>query len=341
MDLLGHVLGIVGVAPFVVGYILFVRWCDRFEPEPWWLVICAFLWGALHAASAGGYSTDLLERMTAGLVGTEVADPGIQAFGATVLAPLFEESAKGLGIALIALASALGLREFDGPLDGAILGGVVGLGFTFTEDIQYVAKEFVDSGFGGFVTLLFVRTVLLGLSHCTFTACTGLGFGLAAESKNWFVKIAAPAFGFGCAVMMHAMHNGLIVVFGEVGGILMLLISWVIDLLFFVLLALLVARDRTIVIRELTSEVGNLLQPNELKLVSTYFALGISNVRVLMSQGHRAWLSRRKKQLALVELAFLKSRRRRGQSGRQLDLQELRLRSEVLEANLAGVRLVN
>ena len=34
-------------------------------------------------------------------------------------APVFEETFKGIGVALIALISALGLRELDGPLDGA------------------------------------------------------------------------------------------------------------------------------------------------------------------------------------------------------------------------------
>src|SRR5687768_18286830 len=35
-----------------------------------------------------------------------------------------------------------------------------------------------------FVVLLFLRTVLLGLSHCTFTACTGLGFGRSEEHTS-------------------------------------------------------------------------------------------------------------------------------------------------------------
>lgn len=337
MILLGLLLGLLCVTPFVVVYVLFIRWCDRFEPEPWWLVTCAFLWGALFATMAGGYSSGVVEQLTAQLAETTVKDPGIQAFGATVLAPVFEEGAKGLGVALIALISALGLKELDGPLDGAIYGGIVGLGFTLTEDILYVANQFVEAGIGGFVSLLFIRTVLLGLSHCTFTACTGLGFGIAAESRNWLVKLGAPVFGFACAVMMHAMHNGLPTFFGSGGAVLMILISWVIDLLFFVLLALLVTRDRAIVIRELMGEVGNLLHPRELQLVSSYFALGISNGGVLLSRGYRVWSYRRKKQLALVELAFLKSRRRRGESGRDMDLKEYRLRTEIMQANRAGV----
>src|SRR5262249_44596656 len=145
------------------------------------------------------------------------------------------------------------------------------------EDILYVANQFATNGFGGFVFLLFLRTVLLGLSHCTFTACTGLGFGIATEAKSWLVKILMPILRFRSAIFMHAMHNFLPTVFGDGGLVLMLLISWAIDILFFVLLALLVVRDRTIVIRELFGEVGDLLHPKELQLVSSYFALGIKN----------------------------------------------------------------
>jgi hypothetical protein len=151
------------------------------------------------------------------------------------------------------------------------------------------------------------------------------------------LKIAAPVIGFGCAMMMHAMHNALPTIFGDGGLILMLLVSWGIDILFFVLLALLVMRDRTIVIRELFGEVGNLLHPKELQLVSSYFALGYKNWGVLFSVGWSAFRMRRKKQLQLVELAFIKSRRRRGESGADLDRKEASLRQDIGNANRRGV----
>src|SRR5207245_5289283 len=132
-------------------------------------------------------------------------------------------------------------------------------------------------GLGGFVVLLFLRTVLLGLSHCTFTAMTGLGFGIAAESRNLFVKLVAPVGGYCMAVGMHAVHNALPTFFGEGGLVIMVVVSWVIDALFFVLLALLVVRDRSIVIRELLSEVGGLLHPRELNAISTYVPIGMRN----------------------------------------------------------------
>jgi hypothetical protein len=118
---------------------------------------------------------------------------------------------------------------------------------------------------------------------------------------------------------------------------MMLLISWGIDLLFFLLLALLVVRDRTIVIRELFGEVGHLLHPRELQLVSSYFALGIKNWGVLFSGGWSAFRLRRKKQLQLVELAFVKSRRRRGERGTDLDRKEAELRRDIGNANRQGV----
>jgi RsiW-degrading membrane proteinase PrsW (M82 family) len=333
--LAGFVLGLICVTPIVLTYLVFIRWVDRFEPEPWWLIISAFIWGALFATLGGGITSSIAQTVTSAFF--EASPKDMDVIGATVFAPIFEETFKGFGVALIALISVLGLRELDGPLDGAIYGGVVGLGFTLTEDILYVANQFATNGLGGFVVLLFLRTVLLGLSHCTFTACTGLGFGIATEAKSAFGKVVAPMFGFGCAIVMHAMHNFLPTFFGDGGLILMLLISWMIDIMFFVLLALLVVRDRTIVVRELFGEVGNLLHPMELKLVSSYFALGFKNWGVLMSSGWAAFSLRRKKQLQLVELAFVKSRRRRGEYGPDLDRKEAELRRDIMIANQRGV----
>ncbi|MDF2695563.1 MAG: putative integral rane protein [Labilithrix sp.] len=333
--LVGLILGLICVTPLVLTYLVFIRWVDRFEPEPWWLILAAFVWGAFFATLGGGISSSIAQGVTSSLF--ETSPKALDVIGATVFAPVFEETFKGIGVAMIALVSALGLRELDGPLDGAIYGGVVGLGFTLTEDILYVANQFATSGLGGFVVLLFLRTVLLGLSHCTFTACTGLGFGIASESRSWFLKIAAPVIGFGCAMAMHAMHNFLPTFLGDEGLVLMLLISWLIDILFFVLLALLVVRDRSIVVRELFGEVGNLLHPRELQLVSSYFTLGFKNWAVLFSKGWAAFSVRRKKQLQLVELAFVKSRRRRGEHGPDLDRKEAELRRDIHVANQRGV----
>ncbi len=335
--LVGLLLGAVCVTPLVIGYLVVIRWIDRFEPEPWWLIATAFGWGAIVATAGGGLGSAAAEGLTKTLV--HLSPDHMEALGATVFAPIFEESFKAAGVALLALVSAIGLRELDGPLDGAIYGGVIGLGFTLTEDTLYVAHQFAKEGLVGFVVLLFIRTVLLGLSHCTFTACTGLGFGIAAESTRWPVKIAAPLLGVAAATAMHAIHNALPTLFGAGGLVLMMFISWLIDLAFFMLLALLVVRDRAVVVRELLGEIGVLLHPRELPVVSSYFAIGIRNLRILLSHGWTPFRLRRRKQLQLVELAFLKSRRRRGAYGAEIDRKESELRTEIASLNQRGIWL--
>src|SRR5437870_4433519 len=116
--LVGMMLGVVFVSPFVITYALVIRWIDRFEPEPWWLLIIAFLWGALFATVGGGLSSAVGEGVAMAVTGQPEKAEGIQAFGATVLAPVFEEGFKGIGVAIIAAISALGVKELDGPLDG-------------------------------------------------------------------------------------------------------------------------------------------------------------------------------------------------------------------------------
>lgn len=333
----GIVLGVLMVSPLVLTYLFFIRWVDRFEPEPWWLIACAFLWGAIFATLGGGIGSSYAEGMTGRFF--HFAPSAIDIVGATVFAPIFEETFKAVGVGLIALVSALGLRELDGPLDGAIYGGVVGLGFTLTEDILYVSTQYQRGGLISSIFIFVLRTGLLGLSHCTFTACTGLGFGIATQTRRLSLKILAPVLGFLAAIVIHAMHNVLPSVFGNGGLLVMLVISWMINVLFFVLLSLLVIRDRTIVIRELFGEVGQLLHPRELMLVSSYFALGMRNWAVLLSSGWAAFRSRRTKQLQLVELAFIKSRRRRGETGTHLERKEAELRLRIAEANQRGVWL--
>ena len=140
MLLAGILLGIVFVAPLVAIYVLFIRWCDRFEPEPWWLLLCAFFFGALVATAAAGRSNGLSQTVASIVTGMPGESPEVQGIVATFSAPVFEEAFKGLGVVMVATISWLGVKELDGPLDGAIYGGIVGLGFTLTEDVEYVSR---------------------------------------------------------------------------------------------------------------------------------------------------------------------------------------------------------
>jgi len=339
MYALGLLLGLLVVFPCVLLYFLFIRAVDRYEPEPLWLLALLFAWGAVGAS---------LTSIVGGLLGQGALmvafdlghdDPLLQASTATFVAPLVEETTKGLALLALLLASALGYRELDGPLDGAIFGGVVGLGFTLAEDSLYLAQALSEGGAGAFGATFVVRTVLAGLGHASFTAVAGLGVGLAVTAREPVLKVVLPVAGWMGAVSLHFVHNLLVTfLLAEGLGLLVkLALFWFFDLLFFLLVVALVLRDRRLVRGGLADEVGTLLDQRELdRATSLWMLLPLWNFFQLSATraGYRA---SRRKQLDLVELAFLKERRRRGEGG--LEAAERQLRERVNTATDAGVTL--
>jgi RsiW-degrading membrane proteinase PrsW (M82 family) len=323
---------LVSVCVFFYG--LAIKAVDRYEPEPWWLLVVCFFWGAL-----GATFFSLIFNTIGGTVVMSAMGPSQAAQGLTAsfIAPPVEESFKGIFLLVVWAASSLWLKELDGALDGAIYGGVIGLGFTLTEDVLYIMRGTAQGGAAAFTIIFFLRTILGGLGHATFTAMTGVGVGVAAESRSVLVKIIAPIGGWSAAVGLHFLHNFLVSFFGGTGVLLKLLVFFIFNILFFVLLFLLGYRDRSIVIRNLIDEVGVMLHPREFKTtVSAAQLVPFWNLMTLKDSpsGYR---SARKKQLALSELAFLKHRRRRGETGQSLDRREHELRSEIQVANNQGV----
>jgi len=141
------------------------------------------------------------------------------------------------------------------------------------------------------------------------------------------------------AVGLHFVHNFLVTFLNEggVGLVLKFLVFWTFDLLFFLLVISLAVRDRAIVLRGLIDEVGRLLHPKELGRTASYWMLVPFWNLTCLTGSPGGYSASRRKQLALVELAFLKQRRARGQSGAELDRSEAELRSRVNRANAAGV----
>jgi protease PrsW len=335
----GAFLGLIFISPLVFVYFLVIKGVDRYEPEPLWLLTVMFFWGALGATAVAIVGDQIGMNAISAALGMGAQTSLVDASTASFVAPLVEESAKGVGLLALWGASALFLNEIDGALDGAIYGGVIGLGFTLTEDLMYVSSAAAKGGVDAFATVFVMRTVLNGLGHASFTAMTGLGVGIANETRSPVLKIGAPVGGWMCAVGLHGLHNFLVTFLmdGGTGLVVKYLLFWTFDLFFFVLLFALAARDRVIVLRGLVEEVGRLLHPKELRLTTSYgMFVPLWNVFALMRSPGGYWKSRRK-QLDLVELAFVKNRRRRGESGSGLDQREQRLRTAIAVANQRGV----
>ncbi|MGR8009763.1 PrsW family glutamic-type intramembrane protease [Streptomyces hypolithicus] len=196
------------------------RWLDRVEPGPWRNLVFAFAWGAFAAALVAILANSFATRWIA----TATADPaGAESLGATVIAPVVEESAKAAAIALIFFFRR---RDFNGIVDGVVVAGFTATGFAFTENILYLGNAFGEdqqAGASGLASVtaatFFVRIVMSPFAHPLFTVLTGIGFGIAAlaprRSGRWR-RIALPLAGLVLAMGMHALWNGS-AVFGGYG----------------------------------------------------------------------------------------------------------------------------
>ena len=188
----------------LVGVLLFIRWIDRWEPEPRGSLLFALLWGAgasvLIALIFSGVTKHY--EALAGLAGSGVAT----FFETVVQAPIIEEFAKGFGILLILWVMR---RTFDGPVDGVVYAATIAIGFAFTENLQYFGLAInKDGGLGGDVARTFLlRAILSPFAHVMFTACTGVLLGLAARRTGRLGAIGYFVLGLVPAVLLHSFWN--------------------------------------------------------------------------------------------------------------------------------------
>lgn len=331
---LAFLLAVVLVSMCVFFYFLLIKGVDRYEPEPWWLLTVCFFWGATGAIVFSVIFGGIGDFFVTSVVGKSALSRGLSA---TFVAPWVEESFKGVFLLVVWAASALWLRDLDGPLDGAIYGGVIGLGFTLTEDVLYIMTATAKAGAAGFGVTFVMRTIFGGLGHATFTAMTGLGVGIAAESRSNLVRVAAPIGGWFAAVALHSLHNFLVSFFGMGGVLLKFVVFGLFAILFFVLLYALAFRDRRIVRRGLDEEVGVLLAKHELDRTTSGWMLAPLGVFFLLSGSPGGYWGARKKQLALVDLSFLKHRQQRGDSSPAVAQKAQALRTAVAQMNQNGI----
>ena len=163
---------------------LFV-WLDRLEPEPRAMRWNAFLWGAGISVLVASFFNDL----TSAAAGMAVA--------AVVSAPISEEIMKILGI-----SSAAKRRQIDGPLDGAVYAGYVGLGFAAVENVIYFSDAINEDVLGSTFVL---RGLFSPLAHPYFCMWAGIAVGRAVQRGK--SRRVAAVRGLLVAIPLHATWN--------------------------------------------------------------------------------------------------------------------------------------
>jgi protease PrsW len=202
--LVGGVLALLPVVPVTLCFL----WLDRWEPEPPAYLGLALGWGATVAAGVSLALNSLAVRVMLPVLGEEEAFE----VAAVLVAPVVEEAAKGaflLGFLL------LRRREFDGVVDGIVLGGLTGVGFALTENVLYFGRAFTEGVagagvIGGVVSsgdTFVARAILSPFAHPLFTVMTGVGLGIAVTARTRGVRPFAAVGGFAVAVVLHSLWN--------------------------------------------------------------------------------------------------------------------------------------
>jgi len=195
--------GILALVPLTI-VLLGIRWIDRWEPEPFGILLFAFFWGA-GVSIVLALTVDTAAQFEIGVHGGPTGTTDL--LQSVVQAPIVEESAKGFGVLLIFWVAR---KYFDGPVDGIVYAATVAAGFAFSENIQYFGVQIsTEGGFDGSVAeIFFIRGLLSPFAHVMFTAMTGFFIGLAARQGSRILGLGLFFVGLIPAILLHALWNG-------------------------------------------------------------------------------------------------------------------------------------
>lgn len=197
---------ILGIVPMAF-YSLIVWRLDRWEKEPFPLLLAAFLWGAVPSVLFALVAQFLLGAAPGGDRSPEVTLMS-ELYGASIVAPFTEELVKACGVLLIFLFFR---REIDSVLDGLIYGSMVGFGFSAVENILYFSGQ-PDAG--SLVLLFVLRAFIFGMLHALFTGLFGVGLALGVFSRSAIGRWLWPLAGLALGMATHSLHN----YFATLGG---------------------------------------------------------------------------------------------------------------------------
>lgn len=210
VTVLGVIAFLDGPGPFILGVIfalipvpvllLAVVSLDRYEPEPRRNLVFTFIWGA----GAATLIALVAEAVNAAFLRAAVGGPSSNLIGTVIAAPVIEEVAKGLVLLGIFVVVR---HELDGPLDGIVYAGAVGLGFAMTENVVYYAQVTADQGSASLAATFILRGLFSPFAHPLFTASTGICIGYASLSRNRGVRFGLPVLGLLIAVILHGIWN--------------------------------------------------------------------------------------------------------------------------------------
>jgi len=235
-------------------YLLIIWRTDRYDREPFSLIIINYIYGAVGAILLAVIGSELIAAMISYILQNEEMMLRIQTI---FVAPVVEETTKGFFLFLM-----VANKKFDNITDGIVYGGAIGLGFGMTENFFYFV--FYSHSFQDWLSIVIIRTLFSGVMHCVSTGTLGAFLGYA-KFKSGIIKMTFPLIGLGAAMFIHFLWN-LSVSFDSTAmlGFLFLIITIAI---FVTVFSISLMGEKKIILRELQTENENGLIPQEHLLI--------------------------------------------------------------------------
>ena len=299
----GTAIGFVLSSAAMTGVLLAYLWLDRWEPEPPRLLVLAFVWGASVAVVVsvvlGLYVQSLLGRSP-----TESPSFGSVA----IAAPLIEEAAKGLF--LLIMMTGRRRNELNSLTDCLVYAGITAAGFTWLEDILYIAS---GESLGESLGTAAMRLIMAPFAHSLFTTMIGIGVYLALQQRNALAKVGYILLGYLCAVIMHGLWNGSSLLSAQT--YFLVYIFWMVPV-FALAIGLGVAsrrREQRVVAAKLPDMVAaGLVTPNEATWLGSIHSRKLAIGEAARVGGRPAGKALKNFAGQVVELAFVRDRIDRG-----------------------------
>ena len=237
-------------------YLVLIWLVDRYDREPFSLVLKNYLWGALGAIFLALIGSIFLSTIIAFFVDAKI----LKNISTFFVAPFVEEITKGLFL-LITIRS----RKFDNLTDGIVYGGAIGLGFGMTENFLYFISY--STSLSDWVTIVVIRTLFSAVMHCVSTATFGAALGYA-KFKTGSSKITIPLLGLFTAMLIHFTWNFSISF--ESTAVLGFIFMIITIGIFITVFSISVLGERKIIFNELLEEAGSGLIPyNHLNILNS------------------------------------------------------------------------
>lgn len=164
-------LFLLAVAPAII-IIVYIYFKDKFEKEPWRLLLKNFALGATVSIVLTFVLSFLIGKIFPPLNNYSITDMFIRAF---FVVALVEEFSKYIIVRSFAQKN----KEFNEPFDGIVYAVVVSMGFATLENVLYVYSYGFETGV--------LRAFTAVPAHATFGILMGFYMGKAKFSKNRFM----------------------------------------------------------------------------------------------------------------------------------------------------------